>query len=450
MNNHRISSCPRSSGRFWRLLAANALLGPLLLSCSQEGETGHEVHDHADGEESHEPEAAHEEHAPKTDPHHVAEDRRDCEDDVVLPDGALERYGILVAPVTAIDLVPTVSAPGHLAFREGALARVGSAVAGRIAEVRVRSGDTVAKGDTVLVIESPDLGEAQSDYLQKRTMAATAGPTIDLARNALERAKELHDRVQGIALSEVQRREGELRQAERDLAVARSAEAAAFNRLLLLGMSEQAIRKLEEDGKVQPRFEVSAPISGRVVEMTATIGELVGPEKDRLLLIGDVSTLWAIAEVSESRLAEIAMGAPARVRVPALQHAGCAGLVAALPVVLEPSTRTAEVRIEVPNPDGTMLPGMFIQVDIDSSLGSSAPTLALPDGAVMTVEGKPSVFVQVEPGGSVFCKHDVQVGTPVGNYLPLLSGLEPGTLIVVSGTFRLKAELGKASAQHEH
>ncbi len=68
----------------------------------------------------------------------------------------------------------------------------------------------------------------------------------------------------------------------------------------------------------------------------------------------------------------------------------------------------------------------------------------------MTVEGKPSVFVQVEPGGSVFCKHDVQVGTPVGNYLPLLSGLEPGTLIVVSGTFRLKAELGKASAQHEH
>ena len=450
MNNHLISFSSRSSGPLWRLLAGYTLLGALLISCSPEGEAGGEVHDHAEGEESHESEAAHEEHSPKTDPHHVAEDRRDCEDDVSLPEGAIERYGIRVAPVSTIDLVPTVSAPGHLAFPQGALARVGSAVAGRIAEVRVRSGDTVAKGDTVLVIESPELGEAQSDYLQKRTMAATAQPAIDLARNAFERASEIHDRVQGVALSEVQRREGELRQAERDLTVALSAEAAAFNRLLLHGMSEKAIRTLEEDGKVQPRFEVSAPIAGRVVEMTATIGELVGPEKDRLLVIGDLSTLWAIAEVSESRLAEIAMGAPARVRVPALQHAGCEGRVAAVPVVLEPSTRTAEVRIEVPNPDGRMLPGMYIQVDIDSSLGSGAATLALPDGAVMTVEGKPSVFVQIEPGGSVFCRHEVQVGTPVGNYLPVLLGLDLGTLVVVSGTFRLKAELGKASAQHEH
>lgn len=433
------------------LVLAQSLVATSMVACAPDqgaGEHGeHDEHEH--DEHGHENEA-HEEHAPKTDPHHVAEGHTDCEEDVTLPEGALERYGIEVAPVSAVALVPTVSAPGHLAFPQGALARVGSAVAGRVAELRVRSGDSVAKGDTLLVVESPSLGEAQSDYLQRRTVAATAEPAVELARSALARAKELYERVQGISMSEVQRREGELRQAERDRDVAASARDAAFNRLLLLGMSDVAVKKLESSGKVEPRFEVHAPMSGRVIEVTTTAGELVGPEKDRLLVIGDVSTLWAIAEVSESRLGEIAIGARARVRVPALQDLRAQGTVAAVPVLLEASTRTAEVRVELPNPDGTLLPGMFLQVEIDSSLAASTPTLAIPDEAVMTIEGKPSVFIPLEAGGRVFCKHEVVVGTPIGAHVPVRSGLDAGTLVVVSGTFRLKAELGKASAQHEH
>lgn len=431
-------------------LMAGLLLALAGVACGgATGESDHDGHDHASsehGDDEHETEQA----APKTDAHHVAENRRDCEDDVELPHGALDRYGIDVAPVRAIMLTPTVSAPGHLAFPEGAVARVGSAVAGRIAEVLVRSGASVAAGDPVLVVESPDLGEAQSDYLQKRTVAATATPSVELARGAFDRAKQLYDKVQGIALSDVQRREAELRQLERDREVARAAEAAAFNRLLLFGMSDTSIRELEQTGKIRPRFTIVAPIAGRVVEVAVKLGELVDPGKDRLLVIGDSSTLWAIAEVSESRLAEVVLGASARVRVPALEHAACAGRVAAVPVTIEASTRTAEVRIEVPNPDGAMLPGMFIQVEIDSSRGAGAPVIAVPDGAVLTVEGKPSVFIPIEQGGSVFCKHEVEIGAAVGEYIPVLAGLEAGDLVVVAGAFRLKAEHGKASAQHEH
>lgn len=402
-------------------------------------------------EDAHDHDPVGDEHAePKTDAHHVAEDRRDCEDDIALPAEALARYGIEVAPAREIALVPTISAPGHLAFPQGAVARVGSAVAGRIAEIRVRSGDTVAKGDVVLVVLSHALGEAQSDYLQKRTFASTAGPALEISRNAYERAKELHDRSQAIALTDVQRREAELRLAERDREIARSAEAAALNRLVLLGLGEPSIRELERTGNVDPRLPIAAPIGGRIVEVAVTLGELVDPAKDRLLVVGDLSVLWAIAEVSESRLSEIAIRAPARVRVPALQHPGFEGRVSAVPVTLEASTRTAEVRIEVPNPDGTMLPGMFIQVEIDSSRGAGKPVLAVPDGAVLAVEGKPCVFVPIEPGGSVFCKHEVRIGTPVGDLIPVLAGLEAGDLVVVAGTFRLKAEHGKASAKHEH
>ena len=157
-----------------------------------------------------------------------------------------------------------------------------------------------------------------------------------------------------------------------------------------------------------------------------------------------------IAEVSESRLAEVALGATAKVRVPALGNLGCGGRVSAMATVIEPATRTAEVRVEVQNPDGAMLPGMFIQVEIESARTAGAAVLAVPDGAVLIVEGRPSVFVPVEAGGSVFCKHEIEVGEPVGTTIPVLSGLSPGELVVVSGAFRLKAEHGKAAAQHEH
>lgn len=438
---------------FWRGAGSIAFLALITLfasaSCKRDsGEEDHDGHDHAHGEN----EEVHdeEEGLAKTDPHHVADEHTDCKDDVTLPEGALERYGISVEPVREILLTPTVSAPGHLAFPQGAVARVGCPVAGRVSEARVRSGDAVAKGDTLLIIESPALGEAQSEYLQKRTIATTAGPTLALSRTALDRAKELYDQVQGITLSDVQRREVELRVLERDHEVARSAEAAAYNRLLLLGMSEESIRKLQETGTLEPRLPITAPMAGRVVEISATIGELVGPEKDRLVVIGDSSTLWAIAEVSESRLAEIAIGAAAKVKVPALGHKGCEGRVAATATVLEASTRTAEVRVEVPNPDGKMLPGMFIQVEIESSQGAGAPVLAVPDGAVLTVEGRPSVFIPTEEGSTTFCKHEVEIGPPIGTHIPVLSGLKAGELVVVAGTFRLKAEHGKSSAQHEH
>jgi len=435
----------------WRnLLVTLSFAVPV--ACGQANGHGSGDDAHSDGEHQHGAEDGHaEEHASqKRDAHHVAERRLDCEDDVTLPLDAVERYGIEVEPVREVRLAATISAPGHLAFPQGAVAHVGSAVAGRIVELRARSGQRVARGDPLLVVESPVLGEAQSEYLQRRTIAATAGPTLEISRSGFERAKQLYETSKGVAFAEVQRRESELRQAERDREVARAAEAAAYNRLLLLGMGAAQIGVLEETGKIEPRFAILAPIEGRVVEVAATLGELVDPAEGRLIVIGDLSKLWAIAEVSESRLSEVVLGAPARVKVPALQHPGCEGRVAAVPTTLEASTRTAEVRIELPNPDETMLPGMFIQVEIESSRGAGKTTLAVPDGAVMNVEGRPSVFVPTTPGGSVFCKHEIEIGAPVGDQIPVLAGLAAGDLVVVSGAFRLKAEHGKASAQHEH
>jgi cobalt-zinc-cadmium efflux system membrane fusion protein len=438
-----LARCVRIREVTWRGLAIGLFVGASIVACSEPEGSRDTDHEHED-------EHAHEGDPPKTDAHHVAENRRDCEDDVVLTSDALERYGIRVDVAREMTLVPTVSAPGHLAFPQGATARIGSAVAGRVVEIAARSGDVVAKGDTLLVVESAALGEAQSDYLQKRTIARTAAPALDLARQSLERARELHESVQGIALAEVERREAEVRRGEGDREIARAAEAAATNRLRLLGMSDAAIRTLEESGRIEPRCAIVAPIAGRVVEVSVSLGELVDPAKDRLMVVGDLSKLWAIAEVSEARVAEVAIGAAAKVTVPALRRDTHEGVVTAVPVVLEASTRTAEVRIEVPNADGALLPGMFIHVEIASSQGAGEPVLAVPDGAVLTVEGKPSVFVPLEPGGSVFCMHEIRVGTQVGEQIPVLAGLAAGDLVVTAGAFVLKAEHGKASAGHGH
>lgn len=382
----------------------------------QEHDHGHEHGDGHEHEHGHESEGEGESaEAPLDDAHHRAERRTHCEEDVALAPEALERYGIRVEPVRAQALSPQVSAPGHLSFPQGALAQV---VALRLSEL--------------LALD------------HEQDLAA-----FELAQSALERARALHERVQGIALAELQQREADLRAAENALELARAAADAARLRLVLLGLDEPALAQLESSRAVDARLALRAPLAGSVIEVSTALGELVRAE-DQLALVGELGVLWAIAEVGEARIAEVELGARARVRVPAFGELVHEGRVAALPTLLEVATRTAEVRIELANPERRLLPGMFIQVEIESARGAGEPVLVVPDESVLSVGGRPSVFVPIEPGSGRFCRHEVEVGAPIGGLLPVLAGLAEGELVVVSGTFRLKAEHGKAAAQHDH
>ena len=107
--------------------------------------------------------------------------------------------------------------------------------------------------------------------------------------------------------------------------------------------------------------------------------------------------------------------------------------------------------VEVKNGHGELRPGMFARAEISSGGGASGEAvLAVPDEAVQTVEGGPAVFVPVEGEENTFAKRAVTVGKVVGGQVPVLSGLKEGEPVVVSGTFILKAELGKSGAAHEH
>jgi cobalt-zinc-cadmium efflux system membrane fusion protein len=372
-------------------------------------------------------------------------------DEVVLGAEAVARHGVRVERVGRRVLVPLLRAPAQVAFNSEGLAHVGIPVRGRVAELLVRLGDEVEKGASLLLVESPDLGEAQSDFLLKQSAAANAVPGVDLARNAHERAQALYEKNQGIALTEVLRREGELRAAQAALAGAKASEDAARNRLRLLGMSSEAIERLGATGVIDPIFTVRAPIAGQVIEREATLGELVGPDREALLVLANMAKLWVVADVPEKELREVAVGAPARVLLGSGGDHWCEGVVSFVSPAINPATRTVQVRIEPTDRHPELRPGVFAQAEIEAASASGhEPVLAILASAVQTLEGESVVFVPVEGEEGAFARRVVTVADPIGGHVAVLSGLTEGERYVAAGSFILKAELGKSSAEHQH
>lgn len=373
---------------------------------------------------------------------------------VILPT-AVTAFGVKMEQATVHTLVPSFTAPARVAYNTERMAHIGSAVVGRVKSLPVRQGDAVKEGDTLLVVDSPELGEAQSEYVQKRTMAQAAAPIVELAKNAAERAKKLYDESEGISLTEVQKRLAEQQAAESALLSARAAMTGAANRLQLLGMTEAEIKALAETGTITPKYTVRAPIAGRVIRRDVTLGELVRPDRDSLLVVADTSTLWVLVDVPEMRLKDVAVGATARITLAAFPGESFEGKVSFISADLNEGTRTAQIRVEVDNAKGLLRPGMFAQAEIigaDTSAdgGKSTAVLAVPESAIQTIEGKPVVFVPFTEKPDTFLKRPVTVGAAVGGMLPVIYGLREGETIVVAASFILKAQLGKSSAKHEH
>ncbi|MHB8971959.1 MAG: efflux RND transporter periplasmic adaptor subunit [Pirellulaceae bacterium] len=369
--------------------------------------------------------------------------------EVKLAAEAVERSGIRVELAEKRTLAPTFRVPARVSFNEEAMAQVGTSVPGRVVELKVKLGDVVRRDDVLLLVESPQLGEAQSDYLQKRTAVAVATASLQPVQSAHQRAKNLHEQGQAISGAEVQKREAEYLTAQGVLQAAQSALAATELKLQMLGLDHAAIENLK-DGKVSLRYSIRAPMNGTVVARKATLGELVAPEKDSLLVLADMTTLWVLADVPEAQLQRVAKGTKALVCLAVANDDVIEGTVLYIASNLDPSTRSAQVRIEVSGQHRLLKPGMFAEAELfDGRAEYREPVLAVPDTAVQTVEGRAVVFTPVPKKECVFIKREVQVGTEVSGMVPILAGISPGEKIVTQGAFILKAELGKAAAGQE-
>jgi cobalt-zinc-cadmium efflux system membrane fusion protein len=378
----------------------------------------------------------------KTEPAEAA--RRDR---VKLSKEATEENHVKVEPVTKHVLVPRLRAPARVAVNAEATARVSTPVAGRVSEVKTHLGDVVHQGDALVVVESTDLGEAQSDLLQKNAALAAAEAAAEAARVSYQRGLELLEQAQGLSRGEVDKRHADLLAAQAAARSAAVAASAARTRLRLLGMADDAIDKLAAGGKVDPTYPVRAPIGGSVIRLDVTRGALVAPDKDALLDLADLRSVWVLADVPEPLVGSVRPGGAAHVSA-SQSGKGWDGKVAYVSPVVDPATRSVPVRVVVANDNGSLRPGLFVSADIEQATDEPPePVLAVPDDAVQTVEGEPAVFVPVEGEEGSFEKKAVKVGEAVGGLVPVESGLKEGDKVVVEGAFVLKAELSKPTEE---
>lgn len=219
------------------------------------------------------------------------------------------------------------------------------------------------------------------------------------------------------------------------LAAAGGKKGVGARKLRNLGLSEDFIKTLPMTGEVPLSLDWPSPVDGVVMTKNVVTGGRAMPG-DELYRLSDISVVWVIAEVPESDIGRIALGAPASITVRAYPGEVFKGKVAFVLPQLKAETRTAQVRIELPNPDFRLLHLMYADITIET--GQQEPVLAIPTSAVID-SGKRQVAI-LEQGGGRFKPVAIKLGRIGNGYVEVREGLKAGDSIVTRANFLLDAE----------
>ena len=271
------------------------------------------------------------------------------------------------------DLPTVLTANGSVAPDVNRTIHVTSQGSGRVVDLKVRLGEYVKKGQVLLSIRSADLAGAFSDY-QK------AAADERLAHKALDRAQLLYSH-------------GAL--AEKDL---QQAEDTGEKAKVDVQNAEQRVRLLSGDpAHPGSLIELRAPVSGTIVEQNISGFEGIKSldNSPNLFTIADLNQVWVLCDVYENDLGEVSLGDIANIRLNAYPGRVYHGRVADISRVLDPATRSAKVRVELPNRDGSLRPGMFAVATFQSRKSQSR--IVVPSTAVMRLQDKDWVFRKEGP-----------------------------------------------------
>jgi Cu(I)/Ag(I) efflux system membrane fusion protein len=218
-------------------------------------------------------------------------------------------------------------------------------------------------------------------------------------------------------------------------------DEGARQRMRLAGMGDAQIAAVEATGKVQTRVTITAPIAGVLGELSAREGMTVMAGAPLFRLNG-LSTVWVNAELPESLAAQVRPGNPVEARTPALPGAVFNGKVSAIVPEVNAATRTIKARIELANPEGQLVPGMFATVNFTPQ--ARKEVLLVPSEAVIQT-GKRSVVV-IAQGEGRFSSVDVELGLESNGQTEIRKGLQAGQKVVVSGQFLVDSEANLKAA----
>jgi cobalt-zinc-cadmium efflux system membrane fusion protein len=278
---------------------------------------------------------------------------------------------------------------------------------GRVVEVKARLGDHVEKGQVLLTLTSADLSGAISDY--RKSLADEV-----LARRQLERAQLLYER-------------GAL--AQKDLQIAEDTDAKAK---VDVQTTTEHIRILGGDlQKLTPIIEIRAPVTGTIVEQNVTTAAGVKSldNSPNLFTIADLTRVWMLCDVYENNLAQVHLNDRAIVQLNAYPDRKIQGRISNISSLLDPNTRTAKIRIDLPNAGGLMKPNMFGTVVFVAQ--SSTARLSAPEGAILRLQDRDWVFVKI--GAKQFRRAEVQsLPATADGYQQILTGVNAGDQVAAN------------------
>ena len=332
----------------------------------------------------------------------------------------IEAAGITLDTARTISLAQVVSLPGEIRFNEDRTAHIVPRLPGIVDSVPANLGQAVKQGELLAVISSPQLSDQRSEF-------AAAQRRLSLAQSTYKREQQLWK--EGISAEQefLLARQG-LQEAEIALNNARAKIAALGGNPSLQGGN---------------RYELRAPFAGVLVEKHLTQGEPVDGTAN-VFTLSDLSSVWATFNVPAQLLGQVRVGSKVKVLAQALDSE-VEGTVSYIGDLLGEQTRAATARVTLSNPESTWRPGLFVSVQVAEATRKEVLTVA--DGAVQNVDGEDVVFVRVADG---FVVQPVKLGISDGQRVEVLEGLRAGSQVAASGSFILKSELGKGSAEHGH
>lgn len=327
---------------------------------------------------------------------------------VRLSDEMKDRIGVTYATAKEESLQLRVRAVGTVTYDERRLVSLNPKIEGWVEQLFVDyTGAEVRRGQPMLSIYSPAMVAAQEELLL---------------------ASQLVERTSGAP---------ESRAAEN----AQSLLEAARRRLAYWDVSAEEIRRVEESGMPQKGLILRAPASGVVVEKHAQAGARIMPGIP-LYHIADLSSVWIEAEVFEKDLSLVHEGQAANVSLEAYPGEVFTGKVTYVYPTVSMEARTGRVRLEIPNPDGRLKPGMFANVRLDAP--PTAVEVTVPRTAVLNTGERSVVFVRDESGALV--PRGVRTGLGSGDRVQILDGLVAGETVVSSAAFLIDAESSLGAA----
>ncbi len=346
-----------------------------------------------------------------------------------------EWAGLVTQRVESRIFRPEEIAEGNIAIDDDLTTPVFSPYSGRVVQVIAKLGDRVEKGAPLMAVEATEFVQGQNDLITAVSNYKTAKSQLALAQNVEHRQRELY-KANGGALKDWQQSQADLAVAQNNLRSTEVALATVRNRLRILGKSDAEIAALEAapGERMGSTAQVRAPVAGIVTQRQVGLGQNIpsvgAGASAPVYTIGDLSTVWMVANIREAEAPLIRIGMPVEVSVPAYSGRIFEAKVSWIAPGIDANTHRLSVRADVRNPDGALKPMMFARFRIVTGEAKAAP--AVSEKAVIYEGETVRVWVVTGDGGTLVARQ-IRVGQMSNGAIEVLSGLSVGETVVTSG-----------------